>query len=284
MGAEAAMTVISAGNGAAARLAVAPPAAPVLSASYLAGLDDGGLLAIAQSPPEGCERAAAAAREVLVIRHRGLVRACVARYRRSPEQAEELMQVAYVGLMKAINNFDPAVGGILGAYARPTIIGELRRHFRDGRWAVHVRRTAQELLLAVRAATEDLTHELARAPSEADLAARLGVSTADLRDAQLAEAAFTPLSLDAPLGDSSGKGSLADLLGGEDRRIEHMLGMQAVAAHWDELPPRERTILTLRFHGGLSQAEIGRRIGVSQMQVSRLISHALGYLRPRLLS
>jgi RNA polymerase sigma-B factor len=139
-------------------------------------------------------------------------------------------------------------------------------------------------MLAVRAATEDLTHELGRAPAEADLAARLGVSAARLRDAQLAEAAFAPFSLDAPLGDDSRAGSLADFLGGEDRRIEHMLGMQAVAAHWGELPARERTILTLRFHGNLSQAEIAARIGLSQMQVSRLISHALDYLCPRLLS
>jgi RNA polymerase sigma-B factor len=281
------MTMISAARGTAVPAApgppaAAPPAAAVTSPRSLAGLDDGELLAIARSLPLAGERAAAA-RELLVIRHRGLVRACVARYRRSPEQDQDLMQVGYVGLMKAINNFDPAAGGILAAYAHPTIVGEQRRHFRDGRWPVHVRRTAQELMLAVRAATEDLTHELARVPSEADLAARLGVSTADLRDAQLAETAFTPLWLDAPLGDSPGAGRLADYLGGEDRQIEHMLAMQAVAAHWDELPVRERTILTLRFHGDLSQAEIGRRIGVSQIQVSRLLSHALGYLRPRLL-
>jgi RNA polymerase sigma-B factor len=276
------MTMTCGGVGAAGPPAAAPAAA-VTSRRSLAGLEDGELLAIARSLPRGGE-CAAAARELLVIRHRGLVRGCVARYRRSPEQDQDLMQVGYVGLMKAINNFDPAAGGSLAAYAHPTIVGELRRHFRDGRWPVHVRRSAQELMLAVRAATEDLTHELARAPAEADLAARLGVSTADLRDARLAETAFTPLWLDAPIGDSPGAGSIADHLGGEDGQIEHMLAMQAVAAHWDELPPRERAILVLRFHGGLSQAEIGRRTGISQMQVSRLISHALGYLRPRLLS
>jgi RNA polymerase sigma-B factor len=277
------MTVISGGSGAAGPPAGGPAAGAHTSGRNLAGLDDGELLAIARALPQADERAAAA-RELLVTRHRSLVAACVARYRRSPEQAEDLMQVGYVGLMKAINNFDPAVGGTLAAYAHPTIIGELRRHFRDGRWLVHVTRTAQELMLAVRAVTEDLTHELARVPSEADLAGRLGVSIADVRDAQLAETAFTPLWLDAPRGGTSSASSLADRLGGEDRQIEHMLSMRAVAAHWDELPPRERTILALRFHGGLTQAEIGRRIGVSQMQVSRLISHALGYLRPLLLS
>lgn len=138
-------------------------------------------------------------------------------------------------------------------------------------------------MLAVRVATEDLTHELGRAPAEAELAARLGASSADLRDVAVAESAYAPFSLDAAPGGAPGEGRPADLLGGDDPRIEQMLGMQAVAAHWDELPARQQIVLTLRFHGDLSQAEIGRRIGVSQMQASRLISHALGYLRPLLL-
>jgi RNA polymerase sigma-B factor len=248
---------------------------------YLPGLDDGELLVMARSLPQGGE-GAVAAREVLVIRYRPLVRSCVARYRRGPEQAEDLMQVGYLGLMKAISRFDPALGGSLAAFAQPTIIGELRRYFRDGLWPVHVRRGAQELMLAARVAAEDLTHELGRAPAEAELAVKLGASLADVRDAQLAETAYLPLSLDVPQSGRSGEGSLADRLGGEDQRIEHLLGMQAVAAHWGELPAREQAVLTLRFRGGLSQAEIGARIGVSQMQVSRLISHALGYLRPLL--
>jgi RNA polymerase sigma-B factor len=259
------------------------PAAAIDRGSDLDGLADGELLAIARSGPQAGGRAAAA-RELLVIRYRGLVAACVARYRRSPDEAEDLMQVGYVGLMKAISHFDPAFGGTLAAYAHPTIVGELRRHFRDRRWPVHVPRPARELVLAIRAATEDLTHELGRIPSEADLAARLGVSAAELRDARLAETAFRPLWLDAPRHDPVGAGHLADNLGDEDRQIEHLLAIRSVAAHWAELPPREQAILTLRFHGGLTQVEIGRRVGLSQMQVSRLISHALGYLRSRLLS
>jgi RNA polymerase sigma-B factor len=280
------MTMIPAGGG-----AECPPVVPAAGAvppqrnrpgRNLPELDDKELLAIARALPRaGAD--AVAAREQLVVRYRPLVRSCVARYRRSPEPAEDLMQVGYLGLMKAINGFDLAVGGSLGAYAQPTIAGELRRHFRDGGWSVHVRRSAQELMLAVRVATEDLTHELGRAPAEAELAARLGASSADLRDVAVAESAYAPFSLDAAPGGAPGDGRLADLLGGDDPRIEQMLGMQAVAAHWDELPAREQIVLTLRFHGDLSQAEIGRRIGVSQMQVSRLISHALGYLRPLLL-
>jgi Sigma-70 region 3 len=165
------------------------------------------------------------------------------------------MQVGYVGLLKAINNFDPALGGSLAADAQPTITGELKRHFRDKRWPVHVGRSVQELVLEVRAATEDLTPQLGRPPADADLAAHLGVSTADLHQARLAEMTLRPFSLDEPLGGHSDAASLADLLGEDDRRIDHMLAMNAVAAHWEELPARERTVLMLRFHGGLSQAE-----------------------------
>jgi RNA polymerase sigma-B factor len=248
---------------------------------YLPALDDRELLAMARSVPPAAE-GAVAARELLVIRYRPLVRSCVERYRHGPEHAEDLMQVGYLGLVKAINHFDPVIGTTLAAYARPTIMGELRRHFRDGRWPVHVRRSAQELMLAARAAAEDLTHELGRAPTAGELAGRLGASPADLRDAQLAETAYVPLSLDLPPAGAP-EGSLADFLGGEDRRIEQLLDMQAVMTHWHELPARERAILALRFDGDLSQAEIGRRLGVSQMQVSRLLTHALGYLRPLVL-
>lgn len=252
------------------------------STSWLAGLDDGELLGMAQSLPRASERRAAAC-ELLVSRHRNMVRFCVRRYVRGPEATEELMQVGYVGLMKAINNFDPAVGGSLAAYAQPTILGEIKRHFRDKRWPVHVKRSVQELALEVREATGPLTQELGRAPVESDLIRHLGVSGADLREARLAERALQPSSLDAPLGGRADAASLADLLGEEDRQVEHMLAMRAVATHWTELPARERKVLVLRFHGELTQTEIGRQLGISQMQVSRLLSHALGYLRPRLL-
>jgi RNA polymerase sigma-B factor len=275
------MTIISAGS-ASGKSAAVPAAQARQPLPCLAELDDRALLGIARALPRASERGAAA-RELLVSRHRGLVRFCVARYKGGAEPAEDLMQVGYVGLLKAINNFDPALGGSLAAYAQPTITGELKRHFRDKRWPVHVGRSVQELVLEVRAATEDLTQQVGRPPADADLAALLGVSTADLRQARLAEMTLRPFSLDEPLGGHSDAASVADLLGEEDPRIDHMLAMNAVAAHWGELPARERTVLMLRFHGGLSQAEIGRRIGVSQMQVSRLLRHALGHLRPYLL-
>jgi len=208
---------------------------------------------------------------------------CVQRYQRSSEPAEDLIQVGYVGLLKAISNFDPAFGGSLAAYAQPCITGEIKRHFRDKSWLIHVTRSVQELILEAREATRQLTQDLGRVPTESDVARHLGVSGADLREAQRAELAFRPSALDAPVSGRHGTASLADVLGEEDPGMEHMLGMQAVAAHWRELPRRERQILVLRFHGDMTQAQIGRMLGISQMHVSRLLAHALGYLRPRLL-
>jgi RNA polymerase sigma-B factor len=249
------------------------------SAEDLAGLGDLELLGILRSLPRTSERRSAAC-ELLVSRHRHLVRSCVQRYQRSSEPVEDLIQVGYVGLLKAINNFDPAFGGSLAAYAQPCITGEIKRHFRDKGWLVHVKRSVQELILEAREATRQLTQDLGRVPTESDLARHLGVSGADLREAQQAELAFRPSSLDAP---ADGTASLADLLGEEDPGMERMLGMQAVATHWCELPRREQQILVLRFYGDMTQAQIGRMLGISQMHVSRLLAHALGYLRPRVL-
>jgi RNA polymerase sigma-B factor len=248
----------------------------------LAGLDDCELLSMAGSLPRSSQRRIAAC-ELLVGRYRGLVWSCVQRYRRSPEPAEDLMQVGYMGLMKAINNFDPSRGGNLAAYAQRCITGEIKRHFRDKRWQVHVKRSVKELATEVRAATWPLTQKLGRTPAALELSRHLGVSSDDLRDAQLANMAFQPSSLDAPLSGRPGVASLADLLGEEDPHLEHMLSMQAVATHWGELPAREQQILLLRFYGGMTQAQVGRQLGISQMHVSRLAAHALGYLRPRLL-
>jgi RNA polymerase sigma-B factor len=248
----------------------------------LAGLDDQALLGLVRLLPQASERRAAAC-ELLVTRHQGLVRSCVRPYLRSPEPAEDLMQVGYVGLLKAISNFDPTAGCSLATYARPCISGELKRHFRDKCWQVRVKRPVQELVLDVREATWRLAQELGRTPTETDIARHLGVSEDDLRQARRAELAFWPDSLDAPLAGQLSMIILADVLGAEDPRMEHMLGMQAVATHWGELPAREQEILRMDFRGGMTQTQIGQRLRMSQMQVSRLRSHALGYLRSRLL-
>ena len=168
------------------------------------------------------------------------------------------MQVGYVGLLKAINNFNPDYGGNLAAYAQPCISGEIKRHFRDKRWQVHVKRPVQELLLEVRKARGTLTQDLGHAPSDSELASHLKVSTGDIRDADRADLVFHPHSLDAPVSvEGDATATLGDLLGAEDPRVEHT--------------------------GNMTQAEIGERLGVSQMHVSRLLARALGYLRECLL-
>jgi RNA polymerase sigma-B factor len=248
----------------------------------LAELSDSELLGIVSLLPRFSQRRIAAC-DLLVSRHRDLVWSCVQRYRYSPEPTEDLMQVGYVGLVAAINNFDPTFGCSLATYAHPHITGEIKRYFRDKRWQVHVARPVKDLAVRARAATWQLTQELGRMPAESDLAASLGVSGHDLRNAQLAEMAFQPSSLDVPTSSQPGAAMSADLLGGEDPRMEHVLDMQAVATHWPELPPLEQKILLMRFYGSMTQDQIGRRLGISQMQVSRLLKHALCYLRPRLL-
>jgi RNA polymerase sigma-B factor len=259
-----------------------PPAPAGWMHRELADLDDGELLGIAGSLPRFSQRRIAAC-ELLVGRHRGLVWACVQRYRRGSESAEDLMQVAYVGLVAAINNFDQAVGCSLATYARSYINGEIRRHFRDKLWQLHVVRPVKELAIQARTATWQLAQELGRTPTESDLAVFLGVSGHELREAQLAEMTFQPSSLDAPLVGRPDAAMLADLLGEEDPQMDHMLCMQALATHWGELPSREQKILLMRFYDGMTQDQIGQRLGISQMQVSRLLGHALRYLRPRLL-
>jgi len=258
-----------------------PPIPADRTPEVLGGMDDLQLLAIVGSEPRGSERRAAAC-AVLVGRYRGMVWSCAQRYCGSPEPAEDLLQAGYVGLMKAINNFDPTFGRSLAAYAQPCIFGEIKRHFRDRRWQVHVQRVAKELAVEVRVVIGQLTQELGRTPSELDLARYLAVSAANLREARLAELALRPYSLDAPLSES-GAASLADRPGGEDPRIDHMLSVRALATHWGELPRREQQILLLRFRGGMTQAQIGRQLGISQMHVGRLLAHALGHPRLRLL-
>jgi len=231
-------------------------------------------------PRDSAERAAIC--ETLVDRYSRLVRSCVRQYRGSPEPVEDLMQVGYLGLLKAINNYDPEVGDSLSAYAQPCVSGEIKRHFRDKRWQIHVRRQAQELLLEMRKATETMTHQLGRTPETGEVAERLGVTEDDVLEARQADLVFSTYSLDAPLSDREDPALLRDVLGADDEAMEHAIDMASVNAHWEELPEREQRILLLRFYGNLTQTEIGDRLGISQMHVSRLLSRALAHLRSQL--
>ena len=222
----------------------------------------------------------AAAFEALVRRYEFVVRTCVRRYRDSPEAEEDLMQVGYLGLLKAISNFDPELGPSLIAYAQPCVSGELKRHFRDKRWQVRVRRSSQELMLAIRDVRASLIQELGRAPRDQELAEAAGISIEDLREAEQAEMAFRPRYLDSPvLAEDDEAITFGELLGSEDPGIEHAVDTEALWGHWSALPERQQRILAMRFYGNMTQAEIGGRLGISQMHVSRLLDSALTRLR-----
>jgi len=249
---------------------------PQTAASQAADLGDPELVQLVQSLPRGSDERDAAC-EKLVGRYESLVRACAQRYRHSPESPEELMQVGYVGLLKAINNFDPSFGSNLASYAQPCIAGEIKRHFRDKRWHVHVKRSTQELRLELCRVRAELTQQLSRAPKDDELVEHLGITHDELQDAQRADLAFQASSLDAPRSTGAEPGNLADILG------EDTLDMQSVWAHWGDLPEREQRLLMMRFYGNMTQAEIGERLGISQMHVSRLLAGALSYLREHVL-
>jgi RNA polymerase sigma-B factor len=248
----------------------------------LADRGDHELLVLVRSLPLGSQRRSEAC-EVLVTRYYSLVRSCVRRYLAGPESADELMQVGYVGLMKAINRFDPAVGANLAPYATACVSGEIKRHFRDRRWQVHVSRSAQELVLELRKAVGELSQALGRAPDDGELAQYLRVTADAVRDARRADLSSQAWSLDAPSSDREDSASLGDVLGAEDPQMEHTLEMEALSAHWSELGEREQRILLMRFYGNMTQSEIGDRLGLSQMHVSRLLAQSLGHLRERLL-
>ncbi len=259
----------------------AGPAVPAPARAPLDELSDDDLLARCRGQAPGSEERSAAS-EVLVRRYTPLVRACVRPYRNSPELTEDLMQVGYLGLLKAIGNYDPAFGNGLGPYAVPCITGEIKRHFRDRRWQVRVTRPLQELLLELRGAVEDLVHELGRQPLERELAGRLGVTPERLREARLAALGLGALSLNVPVSEDDGSAEFGELLGGEDPGFDRATDMEAVERHWSELPRREQQVLLMRFYGNLSQEEVGVRLGISQMHVSRLQARGLALLRSRL--
>jgi RNA polymerase sigma-B factor len=184
-----------------------------------------------------------------------------------------------LGLVKAVDRFDPDRGIAFASYAVPTILGELRRHFRDRTWTIHVSRGTQEAIARVERSSEGLRQELGRYPSAEEVAAACGMTVEDVTDARLAEGAARLASLDAsPQRDDPGDGSLRDSLGradGEIDRVEDALWIQQIA---EALTDREREILRLRFVEDLVQREIAERVGVSQMHVSRILRDALDRL------
>jgi RNA polymerase sigma-B factor len=220
-----------------------------------------------------------AAREELTERFLPLARDLALRYTYTDEPFDDLLQVASLGLVKAIDRFEPGRGTKFTSYAAPTILGELKRHFRDKGWALHMPRDLQERTLAVSRATEALSKELGRSPKVREVAAELRCSVEEVLEAQEAAASYEAASLDAPTAqDDADSAPLVDLMGHEDSSYELVESRDAIASTWKALPEVERKVLELRFMHDLTQREIGDRIGYSQMHVSRLLRRALDRL------
>jgi RNA polymerase sigma-B factor len=216
-----------------------------------------------------------AVRDELVVEHLGLAKALARRYSGRGEQLDDLQQVAMVGLLKAVERFDPERGLSFTTFAVPTITGEIKRHFRDKTWATRVPRALQELALRLTDSVRELSQELGRSPSIAEIAERLGVDEEAVLEAMEVSRSYTASSLDAPGDDESGSPRYERALGGLDEQYEAVEQRMTVDHLLSTLSERDRTIVTLRFFENLTQSEIAARVGISQMHVSRLLARAL---------
>lgn len=217
----------------------------------------------------------------VVVLHMGLARAVAARYRGRGLAEEDLVQAASMALIKAARNFDPSVGVAFLSYAVVTMKGEVKRQFRDFGWMVRPPRPIQKLQSEVSHAEGELTHRLGRSPKVAEVAEHLGVAEEEVLEALSADGCFTPTSLDSPVG-SDGSGVLGELLPSEDSAFGEAEARVMLAPAVRALPEREREVLYLRFFRQQTQAQIAQEIGVTQMQVSRILSRVLSDLRGQL--
>ncbi|MFI6927420.1 SigB/SigF/SigG family RNA polymerase sigma factor [Nonomuraea spiralis] len=232
--------------------------------------------------PEASDEHKARIRERVVTMYDSLVVEVTRRYRHQREPMEDLRQAAYVGLMKAINGFDPELGHEFRGYAMITMVGEVKRHFRDRTWAVKVPRVYQERRLELNKATSELTQTLGHAPTVAELAAHMGITDEDVLLTMDASTAYSALSLDAPVGGDNDGADLGDFLPAQDDGLDTLLGRHAVKPLIDALPSRERNILLMRFYGNMTQSEIAAEFGISQMHVSRILRSVLTQFRTAL--
>ncbi|URN18054.1 MULTISPECIES: RNA polymerase sigma factor SigF [Streptomyces] len=224
-------------------------------------------------------------RNTLIELNLSLVRYAAARFRSRADQMEDIVQVGTIGLIKAIDRFELSREVEFATFAMPCVIGEIKRFFRDTSWSVHVPRRLQELRIDIARATDELFQELDRSPTAAELADRLGVGEDEVIEGLVAANGYTAASLDMPLDDSGEPASatLADLVGEEDRDMRLTEDVQALKPIVERLDDRDRAILRMRFVEELTQAEIGRRLGVSQMHVSRLLTRMTARMREGLL-
>jgi RNA polymerase sigma-B factor len=220
-----------------------------------------------------------AARDALVERFLPLARQLARRYQRGGEPLDDLIQVASLGLLKAIDRFDPSRDTAFSSFAVPTILGELKRHFRDRGWSVRVPRDLQEMSVRVDRVTEEMSRELGRAPTPSEIAENIGASTEQVLEAREAAGAYRAISLDRPRDDDEDSDGMTESMGAEDPGFGLAEDAATVERLMGVLSEREREVLRLRFAEDLTQSEIGHRVGVSQMHVSRLIRQAVARLR-----
>ncbi|GAA3876284.1 RNA polymerase sigma factor SigF [Streptomyces sedi] len=218
-------------------------------------------------------------RNTLVELNLALVKFAAARFRSRSEPMEDIIQVGTIGLIKAIDRFDAERGVEFPTFAMPTIVGEIKRFFRDTSWSVRVPRRLQELRLDLAKAGDELAQKLDRSPTVTELAERLGLSEEEVVEGMAASNAYTASSLDAQPEEDDAEGALADRIGYEDHGLEGIEYIESLKPLIAQLAPRDRKILSLRFVANMTQSEIGEELGISQMHVSRLLSKTLGKLR-----
>ena len=221
-------------------------------------------------------------REKLVNQYIGLVEFLARRFRNRGEPLEDLVQVGTIGLLKAIDRFDLDREVEFSTYATPTVVGELKRHFRDKGWAVRVPRRLPELHLELTKVVNTLGQELGRSPTVEEIAQSAGISEEEVLEGLEIAQAYNFTSLDAPIDSEEGGATFADQLGSEDEQLENLEYRASLAPEMEKLPERERRILYLRFFKGMTQSEIAGRLGISQMHVSRLLNRTLVSLRDAL--
>ncbi len=222
------------------------------------------------------------AREALVHLHLPLVEHCARRFRNRGEPFEDLVQVGTIGLLKSIDRFDLGRGVEFSTYATPTIIGEIKRYFRDKGWAIRVPRRLQELRMQIGSASAELTQSLGRSPTPRELAESIGCSVEEILEGIESSNAYSTLSLDASDDSEDGAATMLDAIGVADENLEHVEIRESIKPLLDRLDAREKRILLLRFFKNMTQSQIAEEIGVSQMHVSRLLSRTLEQLRTSL--
>lgn len=222
---------------------------------------------------------AVGARDELVRLHLPLVEHCARRFRNRGEPHEDLVQVGTIGLLKAVDRFDRDRGVEFSTYATPTIIGEIKRHFRDKGWAVRVPRRLQELRMQIGATTAELTQSLGRSPTARELADALGCSVEEIVEGLESGQAYSTLSLDATTDTEDPAGPMLEAMGADDENLAQVELRESLKPLLEALGPREKRILLLRFFRNMTQSQIAAEVGISQMHVSRLLSRTLERLR-----